>query len=81
MLRADSFALQESDPNMKIDVQILNQQVTEFENNKYALESIVECILYCGEQGIALRGHRDDATADCSINRGNFIALLSRISS
>ena len=73
MLRADSFALQESDPNMRIGVQILNQQETEY---KYALESIVECILYCGKQGIALRGHRDDATADCSTNRGNFIALL-----
>ena len=55
MLRADSFALQESDPNMRIDVQILNQQETKYENNKYALESIVECILYCGKQGIALR--------------------------
>ena len=76
MLRADSFALQELDPNMRIDVQILNQQETEYENNKYALESIVECILYCGKQGIALLGHRDDATADCSTNRGNFIALL-----
>ena len=76
MLRADPFALQELDPNVRIDVQILNQQETEYENNKYALESIVECILYCGKQGIALRGHRDDATADCSTNRGNFIALL-----
>ena len=28
------------------------------------LESIVECILYCGKQGIALRGQRDDATAE-----------------
>ena len=42
MLRADSFALQESDPNMRIDVQILNQQETEY---KYALESIIDCIL------------------------------------
>ena len=44
MLRADSFALQESDPNMRIDVQILNQQESEYENDKYALESIVECM-------------------------------------
>ena len=76
MLRADSFALQESDSNMRIDVQMLNQQETESENNKHALESIVESILYCVKQGIALRGHRDDTTADCSTNHGNFIALL-----
>ena len=40
------------------------------------MESVVECILYCGKQGIALCGHQDDTTADCSTNRGNFIALL-----
>ena len=44
MLRADSFALQESDPNMRIDVQILKQQETQYENNKYA-SSNVYCIM------------------------------------
>ena len=55
---------------------LISKRLTEYENNKYALESIVECLLYCGKQGIALLGHRDDATADCSTNRGIFIALL-----
>ena len=30
---------------------------------------------YCGRQCISLRGHRDDSTAGCDCNRGNFLAL------
>ena len=44
--------------------------------NKLALRSIVECVIFCGKQGISFRGHRDDATASDPTNRGNFISLL-----
>ena len=40
------------------------------------LRSVVDAILLCGKQGISLRGHRDDSTADPSTNRGNFLAIL-----
>ncbi len=33
-------------------------------------------ILVCGRQCIALRGHRDDSTADPLSNKVNFLALL-----
>ena len=59
-----------------IDVQMLQQQDNEFSYNKAALESIADCLVYCGKQGIALRGHRDDSTANESTNKGNFKALL-----
>ena len=58
------------------DVQMLQQQESEFSFNKAALESIADCLVYCGKQGIALRGHRDDSTANESANKGNFNALL-----
>lgn len=38
--------------------------------------SVAKCVHFCGKQCIALRGHRDDSTADQNGNRGNFLALL-----
>ena len=55
---------------------MLQQQENEFTFNKAALESIVDCLVYCGKQGIGLRGHRDDSTANETVNQGNFKALL-----
>ena len=58
------------------DVQTHEQQNSEFSFIKAALESIADCLVYCGKQGIALRGHRDDNTANESANKENFKALL-----
>ena len=56
---------------------IIDQQLKEFASlNELALRSIVECVVYCGKQGISFRGHRDDTTATESANRGNFISLV-----
>ena len=51
------------------DVQMLQQQESELSFNKAALESIADCLVYCGKQGIALRGHRDDSTDNESANK------------
>lgn len=41
------------------------------------LKSIVETVIFCGRQGITLRGHRDDGPSlQTSANHGNFQALL-----
>ena len=37
---------------------------------------MVEGIKVCGMQCLPLRGHRDDSTAECFTNRGNFLAIL-----
>ena len=37
---------------------------------------MAEAVLLCGRQGIALRGHRDDSTAEGDSNKGTFLALL-----
>ena len=36
----------------------------------------MEGIKVCGMQCLPLRGHRDDSTAECCTNRGNFLAIL-----
>ena len=76
VLRASCFKENECNSASSVDVQMLKQQENEFIFNKAALESIVDCLVYCGKQGIALRGHRDDSTANETVNHGNFKALL-----
>lgn len=47
--------------------------------NRQKLKSIVEIVIFCGRQGIALRGHRDDWKHLDNLphaNPRNFIALL-----
>ena len=50
------------------------------ENNRLRLRLIVDCIITCGRQNLALRGHRDDAhhylDEEDSTNPGNFIEIL-----
>lgn len=50
------------------------------QKNRTILKSIMAAIEFCGRQGIALRGHRDDShnvsACDDWSNPGNFLALL-----
>ena len=53
------------------------REITVARNKK--LKSIAETIIFCGQQGLALRGHRDDLTCQDTAphaNPGNFISLL-----
>lgn len=45
-------------------------------NNMGVLEMIVDTVLFCGRQNLALRGYRDDSrhSADPALNTGNFKA-------
>ena len=48
--------------------------------NRLKIRSIVETVIFCGRQGIAFRGHRDDwpdVQDDPNGNHGNFLALLN----
>ena len=68
--------MQYDDPDRRIDG-IIDKQLQESASFKnLALRSIVECVIFCGKQGISFRGHRDDATTSDPTNRGNFISLL-----
>ena len=71
-----AFLEQCRNPALRID-NVLDMQSQELmKSNRLALKSIVECIIFCGKQGISFRGYRDDYTADSSTNKGNFLALL-----
>ena len=46
---------------------------------KHILTRIAQVIHFCGKQGIALRGHNEDAS-DSHHNHGNYLALLQLLS-
>ena len=50
------------------------------QQNRIILRSIIDTVILCGQQGISLRGHRDDYTSVSSNpdqNHGNFLELLN----
>ena len=46
------------------------------QKNRKFLTSIINCIELCGQNGMALRGYRDDATILDKSHQGNFKSLL-----
>ena len=64
-------------PSRRIDFNMNDETAVRVLKNRQILYSIVKSIIFCGRQGIALRGHRDDDTEKCSsFNHGNFKELL-----
>ena len=61
---------------VRVDHCISMQIREQVASNRTFLKSIISCIEFCGRQGIALRGHRDDATSTGILNEGNFKALI-----
>ena len=65
--------------SLSIDQQLSNLRRHHIAKNRLVLRSIVEAVMLCARQGLALRGHRDDSTHVESAplaNHGNFLALL-----
>lgn len=76
---AVTFMQIQSKRMLSIDQQLSIQRRTTVARNRLKLRSIIETIIFCGRQGIPLRGHRDDHTcvdSDPLANHGNFMALL-----
>ena len=71
----DNF-LTSQNPQKNIQVQIKSERGSTIKRNREIVESVAKCVHFCGKQCIALRGHRDDSTADQNGNRDNFLALL-----
>ena len=76
VLTGKAFLLQCDKPSIRIDSVLDSMSQELAASNKLALKSIVECILYCGRQGISFRGHRDDSTASLDCKKGNFLSLV-----
>ncbi|XP_071965592.1 52 kDa repressor of the inhibitor of the protein kinase-like [Antedon mediterranea] len=66
-------------PEHHVDVLLNDASKQIYKDNIHILQSIIEAVLLCGKQNIALRGHRDDSTSSCS-NTGNFLAILKLLS-
>ena len=56
--------------------QLNDAHVTFVAENRQYLKSIVDVVMVCARQGIALRGHRE---SEDKLNRGNFLALLDLV--
>lgn len=77
MARLRAFTQTYKTPAKRIDASLTNAAEVMVKKNRQILISIVKSLEFCGRQGIALRGHRDDDTEKgSSFNKGNFKALL-----
>ena len=76
MVAYDNFLSTSRNPQKNIQVQIESERGRTIKRNREIVKSVAKCVHFCGKQCIALRGHRDDSTADQNGNRGNFLALL-----
>ena len=78
--RAQDFIQNYKEPGGRIDSKLQEEKKRNSEEHKHILVDMVEAILFCGRQGLALQGKNDDQTvADPVKNRGNFLALLDLI--
>ena len=76
--RVVSFLEYMSGRRENIVAQLNTSHAAQIQRNREVLKLIVATMEICGRQGIALRGHRDDARHldDPDSNPGNFQALL-----
>ena len=75
LIASENFQDRMNRPVHGIDMQLDALAREQVEKNRKVLASIIEIILFCGRQGIALRGTSDDGVlSEC--NRSNFNALL-----
>lgn len=78
--KAETFKKVMERKQIPINQQLSKIQALTVAKNREKLKSIVETVIFCGRQGIALRGHRDDHTCLEDVphtNPGKFIALLN----
>ena len=70
--------------NSSVAVQIERGRLRTIEDNRIYVKSIIESILFCCQQGLALRGHREVLANECleetTGNVGNFRALMVLLS-
>lgn len=75
LTKMNAFKTTYEDPSSRIDISVTHDSCKRVQQNREILTSIVKCLQFCGRQGIALRGHRDDDTSS-NINKGTFKELL-----
>jgi len=71
-------------PQKQVMNQISTQRLEQVKENRERLRPIIETLIFCGQQNIAIRGHRDDgklididnSESSPTSNEGNFRELL-----
>ncbi|KAL4100753.1 hypothetical protein QTP88_020785 [Uroleucon formosanum] len=71
-------------PKKQVINQISTQRLEQVKENRERLRPIIETLIFCGQQNIAIRGHRDDgklididnSESSPTSNEGNFRKLL-----
>jgi hypothetical protein len=79
VLKADNLMAVSSKKQDSVDMQVITGLKSQIAENRRRLTPIIETIIFCGRQGLALRGHRDSGplTLEEPLNNdGNFRALL-----
>ena len=78
---AEIFIRGYENPDSNVDFE--KQKAQNYDTNLHIIQRIVEAVLLCAEQGLALRGHRDhhrseseESCCERSFGRGNFLAIL-----
>ena len=76
--RAITFIAVMENRAVSIDQHLSSKKAKLVAENRIKMQSIAVTIIFCGQQGIALKGYRNDGPDDASesINHGNFHALL-----
>ena len=59
-----------------IGAQLDRQGTKTIQDNRRYVKCLLESLLFCAQQGIALRGHRETNLEDLSVNVGNFRSLM-----
>ena len=54
-----------------VDWQLNNNVAKQVDENRHIIKSIFKAIIFCGQQSIGLRGHRDDSGSSAD-NKGIF---------
>jgi hypothetical protein len=77
LLKVENFLKTMRCPAKSISSMIDSAKIAQIEYNRKVLRSIISCIIFCGKQNIALRGHREHNNEECAGNNtGNFLSLL-----
>ena len=58
------FVRSVEEPSRSVDNQVNSQRFVEVQKNRAAVSSVAKTVIFCGRNGLPLRGHRDDGRID-----------------
>ena len=76
MAKMVSFRNYCSAPTQSVACMLIKEREEQIAWNTVVLKSLLECVCFCGKQGLPFRSHRDDYSASEDDNKGNFIELV-----